>query len=139
MAQIDTSSSTKTYAYSSNGLSGLASGLDTESMVKAMLLGTQNKIDAQNQKIQQLEWKQSQYRDITTSILSFQDKFLSFSGSSKTNLRSASFFNQLSLNSTNSKIKVTNTSTNANTSFNITNAKMASATKLSGRKPSPRL
>lgn len=34
----------------SKGLSGLASGIDTESIVKSMLSGTQSKIDSQNQK-----------------------------------------------------------------------------------------
>ena len=35
-------------ASSNKGFSGLASGIDTESMVEAMLSGTQSKIDKQN-------------------------------------------------------------------------------------------
>ena len=58
--------STSTYvnkASSNKGFSGLASGMDTESMVEQMLSGTQNKIDKQNATKQQLEWKQEIYRD----------------------------------------------------------------------------
>lgn len=132
-ATSGTSSSTSVYSYSSNGLSGLVSGMDTESMVKAMLVGTQNKIDAQNQKIQVLEWKQSQYRDITTALLNFQNSFLSYTSS--TNIRSASFFNQLTVSSTNSAVTVTNTSANAGTSFTIDSvSQLATATKLVGKK-----
>ena len=43
-------STSANYSYSSSGLSGLASGVDTESMVKSMLSGLQSKIDSQNQK-----------------------------------------------------------------------------------------
>ena len=43
---------------SSKGFSGLASGIDTESVVKQMLAGTQGKIDSQNKKKTQLEYNQ---------------------------------------------------------------------------------
>ena len=50
---MDISSSTyysvtgATNSYSSKGLAGLASGMDTETMVKKMLSGVQTKIDKQ--------------------------------------------------------------------------------------------
>ena len=47
----DNNSTSSNYSYSSSGLSGLASGVDTESMVKSMLSGIQTKIDQQNQMI----------------------------------------------------------------------------------------
>ena len=43
------STTSKTYSYSSSGLSGLISGMDTETMVKKLLAGTQTKIDRQKQ------------------------------------------------------------------------------------------
>lgn len=134
MANVSsTTTSTSTSAYSAHGLSGLASGLDTESMVQAMLVGTQNRIDAQNQKIQVLEWKQSQYRDITKSLLNLQNSYFSFS-SGTTNLRTAAFFDQLTLNSTNSAISVTNSTANADVSFTINSVKqLATASKLMGK------
>ena len=79
-----TGSTTSTSAYSSAGLSGLASGLDTESMVKALLSGTQSKIDKQNALHQQTEWKQDIYRDIISQINTFQTSY--FGTSSSTSL-----------------------------------------------------
>ena len=52
-------SSSSTYSVSSgNRMAGLASGMDTDSMVEQMLSGTQNKIDKQEGLKQQLTWKQ---------------------------------------------------------------------------------
>ena len=45
---INSTSSYVNNASSSNGFSGLASGLDTESMVEKMLANVQAKIDKQN-------------------------------------------------------------------------------------------
>ena len=39
-----------------NYISGLASGMDTDSIVESLLLGTQTKIDKQTGLKQQLEW-----------------------------------------------------------------------------------
>ena len=47
-----------------NYIAGLASGMDTESMVQSMLSGTQSKIDKQTGLKQQLEWKQDIYRSL---------------------------------------------------------------------------
>ena len=44
-----------------NYVSGLASGMDTESIVKSLLMGTQTKIDKQSGLKQQLKWKQDIY------------------------------------------------------------------------------
>ena len=54
-----------------NYVSGLASGMDTESIVKSLLMGTQTKIDKQSGLKQQLEWKQDIYRDLITKINTF--------------------------------------------------------------------
>lgn len=52
-----------------NYVSGLASGMDTESIVKSLLMGTQTKIDKQSGLKQQLEWKQDIYRDLITKSI----------------------------------------------------------------------
>ena len=73
---------TSTYtnsAYSSAGFSGMASGIDTESLVKSMLSGIQSKIDKQNQQKQQLLWKQDMYRDVITKINNFKNKYFDLS------------------------------------------------------------
>ena len=48
----DSSSGYTNAAYSSKGIAGLASGIDTESVVQAMLMTEQNKIDKQTQQQQ---------------------------------------------------------------------------------------
>ena len=82
MAVNAASSSYVNNASSNKGFSGLASGVDTESMVEQLLSGTQSKIDKQEGLKQQLQWKQEIYRDIISQINSFQTKFFSFSSSS---------------------------------------------------------
>ncbi|MDE6733268.1 MAG: flagellar filament capping protein FliD [Oscillospiraceae bacterium] len=56
-------------------LSGINSGFDTEAMIKQMLSAYQSKIDTQTKKLQTLQWKQEQYRDITSKITSFKNKY----------------------------------------------------------------
>ena len=58
---------------SSYGLSGLVSGMDTETMVEKMLSGTKSKIVAQQQKKAQLEYKQQLYRDLATQLRNLQN------------------------------------------------------------------
>lgn len=133
MANVNSSTSTTTSAYSSHGLSGLASGLDTESMVQAMLQSTQNRIDAQNQKITKLEWKQSAYRDIITQIQSFQSKYFSFA-SSATNLKSTTFWNNIKVASNNAAVSVLNKSATSTTNITINSIKhLATATTQYGK------
>ncbi|RKJ58598.1 hypothetical protein D7Y09_00735 [bacterium 1XD42-1] len=80
---------------SSYGLSGLVSGMDTETMVEKMLSGTKSKIVAQQQKKAQLEYKQQLYRDLATQLRNLQTNFFSFSNPT-TNLLSDAFFSKMS-------------------------------------------
>lgn len=81
----------------SKGISGLASGLDTESMVKKMLAGTQAKIDKQEALKQQTLWKQQIYQDVIKSINGFYGKYFdtSYGSTLQTNFASASFFDSM--------------------------------------------
>lgn len=92
---------------SSKGLSGLASGMDTESMVEKLLSGTKSKITKQQQKKTQLTYKQDMYRGISSKLRSLQSTYLSFSNT--TNLRSSGFFNSMNAKSSSSAFKVTGT------------------------------
>lgn len=129
-----TSSTSSIYSPSSNGgISGLASGLDTEALVEAMLASTQIKINTQNQKIQVLEWKQEQYRDITSQLLNLQNSFFSYSNNA-TNIRSEAFFNQVSLDGASTAVKFTNTNAASGANFTIDSvSQLASASKLTGK------
>jgi len=90
-------------ARGANIVSGLVSGLDTESMIENSVKGYQLKI--QNLKNQQtkLLWKQDAYRSITDKLIALSEKYTSYA--SKTNLSSNSFFTNA--------VKTTTNGTNA--------------------------
>lgn len=90
------------------GIGGLASGLDTESIMEALTTGTRSKIAKQQQNKQLAQWKQDAYRSVATSLSAFQQKYLKF-GKDNTNIASSSFFNSYKASSSSSKVKVTNT------------------------------
>ena len=75
---------------SANMISGLASGLDTESMIENLVKGYQTKISQLNQKVTKTEWKQDAYRSIIQKLAGFSSKYTSYT--SNTNLMSPSFF-----------------------------------------------
>ncbi|WBW95465.1 flagellar filament capping protein FliD [Oceanirhabdus sp. W0125-5] len=56
-------------------ITGMATGMDTDAMVKAMTANYQLKIDKVNQEKQIMQWKQEMYRDIITDIKDIQDYF----------------------------------------------------------------
>lgn len=131
------SSSSSTYtneAYSSNGFSGMMSGLDTESLVKSMLSSIQNKIDQQNQEKQKLQWKQEIYRDVITKVQSFQSKY--FDLTSSTSLRTNAFFNQMTTTSSNSLVKIAATNSSMARDFTVQTAQLARAASLKSGKVS---
>lgn len=131
------SSSYVTGSSSNKGFSGLVSGMDTESMVEAMLSGTQSKIDKQTGLKQQLEWKQEIYRSIITQINDFQTKF--FGTSSTTGLLNQSFYNAMKAVCSSSAFGVTASSSAAtgSTKFQVrqlaTNSSITSGTGVSGK------
>lgn len=97
-----------------NRVTGLASGLDTDSLIESMTSGTRSKIAKQKQELQRLQWQMDAFRSISSQLISFQNKYTSFASS--TNLRSESFFgkNLISAIGDNSKyISVSGTSSNA--------------------------
>lgn len=120
---VNAASST-TSASASNGLSGMVSGLDTDSMVESMLSGVQSKIDKQTQQQQILGWKQDMYREVITKVNDFQDKY--FSLTSSTSLRSTSLFNTMTGESDSSAVKIIS-SGNTAADFNVQVAQLASA------------
>lgn len=132
--------STSGYSYgsaASKGISGLVSGLDTESQVKELLSGTQSKIDAQQALKTQTEWKQEIYRDLITQINTFQNSY--FSSSSPTSLTTSALYNTMSATTEAKNFKVT-ASTSApvgDTSLVVhqlaANYKMSSAAAVSGK------
>ncbi len=73
-----------------NVLSGLASGMDTETMIENAVSGIKRKIQTLTQKRTKIEWQQEAYRSIIDKAVNFNNKYTSYT--SKTNLLSSSFF-----------------------------------------------
>lgn len=92
---VNTTNTYSTSSATNKGMSGMISGMDTESMVEQMLAGTQNKIDKQEQEKQKIIWQQLKYREIIAELNKFQDTF--FGSTSSTNLSSIDFFNSMSV------------------------------------------
>ena len=84
------STSTSSIYGTRNVLSGLASGMDTESMIENAVSGIKMKIQNLYKKRTKIEWQQEAYRSIIDKAVNFNNKYTSYS--SKTNLLSSSFF-----------------------------------------------
>ena len=93
MASVNSVRSSSSSIYGNrNVISGLASGMDTESMIENAVSGYKTKISTLQQKRTKVEWQQEAYRSIIGKMASFSDKYTSYASS--TNLLSNSFFNQ---------------------------------------------
>ena len=91
VASITSLSNSASSIYGSrNVLSGLSSGMDTESMIENAVSGIKLKIQNLVKKRTKVEWKQEGYRSIIDKAVSLNQKYTSYS--SKTNLLSSSFF-----------------------------------------------
>ncbi len=131
------SSSAYSVSASNNGISGLASGMDTDSMVEKMLSGTQSKIDKQEGLKQQLTWKQEMYHDVIAEINSLKGKYIdtAFDSTLSTNLTNPDFFNSMmsSISGGGSEyLKIISASSEASVGdMNVIVKQLASAAKLS--------
>ena len=85
-------SSSKSIYGNRNVLTGLASGLDTESMIENAISAYKNKITSLTQQRTKTEWKQESYRSMIDKMSSFLSKYTSYRSSN--NLMSSSFFDQ---------------------------------------------
>lgn len=90
VSSVSSSSSSSSIYGNRNVLSGLASGMDTESMIENMVMGIKNKIDTQKQNQQILLWQQEAYRSISDQLVQISNKYTSYTSS--TNLMSSAFF-----------------------------------------------
>lgn len=90
VSSVSSSSSSSSIYGNRNVISGLASGMDTESMIENMVMGIKNKIDTQKQNQQILLWQQEAYRSISDQLVQISNKYTSYTSS--TNLMSSAFF-----------------------------------------------
>ena len=75
---------------STNMITGLASGLDTEAMIEGMVQGHKQKIQNLQRDRTRLQWQQSAYQSISDKLVEFSRKYTSYT--SDTNLASPGFF-----------------------------------------------
>jgi flagellar hook-associated protein 2 len=114
-------------------LSGLSSGLDTDTIVTNLLKTDQAKIDKQNQQKTKLGWKEDAYRDMNLLVKNFRQSNMSVLNSSS-NMLSTSAYNVFSVSMIDTTTAVTvsagsTASTGTTTINSIT--KLASAATLS--------
>ena len=106
---------TNSTSNSLRGYGGLASGMDRDTLIEGMTYGTTSKITQQEQKKQQLEWKQNAVRAISDMMIAFANKYTA-SLTSSNNLFSSMLWgrNNITASGANSKyVSVTGTASAA--------------------------
>ncbi len=98
ISSVSGSSSSHSIYGSRNILTGLASGLDTESMIENSIQGYKLKIQNLIGQQTKLTWKQDAVRSVTDKMIALSQKYTSYT--SKTNLTSPSFFNNAVITTT---------------------------------------
>lgn len=137
ISNIMGSSSSTSSIYGSrntNIISGLASGMDTESMIEGMVQSYQQKIISLQQSKTKLQWQQSAYQSISDKLVEFSRKYSSYS--STTNLNSQSFFKNAVITTTGGKYADLITATGKSSSQITINSvkQLASAARYSSSK-----
>ena len=128
MASSTSSTSSTSSLWSNNRMSGLMSGLDTESLVKSMAANTKNRLNTKKQKLQTLQWKQEAYRSSISKISDFQKKFLDWG--SDTSIKANSVMNKYKAESTNDKLAVSANSSATPATYYISASTAASAAQV---------
>ncbi len=127
-----TSSASSTSASSTmsnlNRMAGLASGLDTESLVKAMAANSLKRYNRKASKLQTLQWKQEAYRNQITTLKSFSDKYLT--ATSKTSLMLSSSLSKKLATSSNNLVGVSATGSAKEATYTITSSTAATKSSL---------
>ena len=75
---LSSSSSSSAYGVTSKGIGGLATGLDTDEIIKGMTIGIRSKIAKQLQSKQLLTWQTDAYRSISSKLIDFSKKYLTY-------------------------------------------------------------
>lgn len=117
-SSTSSSSSTSSLGIGGNRMSGLATGLDTEALVKAMATNTKTRLNRQQQQLDRLSWTQDAYREVIKKIQGFQDTFLTTSAKD-TCLKLPSLFKQYAGTASNSKVTVSASNNASSTSYSI--------------------
>ncbi len=104
-----------------NRVTGLASGMDTDTIVKNMLASYQAKLDKQNQATTKLQWKADALRSVNSLIKTFRESNMSILNASNNMLSSSSYsaFDVSMLTATNAvAVKVGSSATEGKVTIN---------------------
>lgn len=115
-------------------MTGLASGLDIESLVKAGVANTKNSLDKRKQKLQTLQWKQEAYRSVITTLSDFKKKYLNIESSSS--IRANAVMKSNKAESSDDSLIVAASTSAVPGKYSITSIKTAKAATLSGQRAS---
>ncbi|HZJ58133.1 MAG TPA: flagellar cap protein FliD N-terminal domain-containing protein, partial [Clostridia bacterium] len=111
---------------------GLASGLDTDTIVRDLMRIEQMKVDKLKQEKQIMEWRKEDYRSTTNLLRGFYDEYFDILYS-KTNMTSQSAYNILKVQSSDEKYVTATATTGAYVSDRtISKIEMAKAAQLEG-------
>ncbi|MHC1682456.1 MAG: flagellar filament capping protein FliD [Clostridiaceae bacterium] len=94
-------------------ITGLASGLDVDSTVKALMTSYNNKLDKMKQQKQLVQWRQDAYRDIISDVKSIKDTYFDQINREKYLLSSASSYSAFNITATDSVNSTGTTSVSA--------------------------
>nr|WP_312577431.1 flagellar filament capping protein FliD [Sedimentibacter sp.] len=119
---MSTVSSTSLYGSTTNtkAIGGLASGLDTDTLVEQMTSATVSKISKQYQAQQKLVYQQEAYRKIINSLSNFNSTYFSYSTTTGSSVLNSSFFKAYSMESSSKYVSVIGDADNVN-NFSISN------------------
>ena len=115
-------------------MTGLASGLDIESLVKAGVANTKNSLDTRKQKLQTLQWKQEAYRNIISAMSDFKKTYLNIESS--TSIRANAVMKSNKAESSDSSLIVAASTSAVPGKYSITSVQAAKEATLSGTKAS---
>lgn len=114
------------YGYNTQRISGLASGMDTESIVNSLLVAEQAKLDKLFQQKEKAQWKYDAYTELNSSVSRLRNTYLSVLGD-KSLMKSGAYNAYKVTMADNSAVKVTGTTSALPTSFKILSVTKAAA------------
>lgn len=126
---MSTSSSvTSTTVNGTTRITGLASGLDVDSIVTQLMSAEKTKLNKLQQKQQLAEWRQESYRTIITAAQEFTSKY--FNTTSSSSLLSANTFIKYSVTSSSSAISASASSSASAGNHTVQVSRLATAATL---------
>lgn len=114
------------YGYNTQRISGISSGMDTETIVKNLMAGQQAKLDKLFQQKEKAQWKYDAYTSVNSTVSSLRSTYLSVLG--EKSLTKSSAYNAYTVAmDANNAVKITGTASANSTNFKILSTAKATA------------